>query len=191
MSSLLLRTAALAALLFTGSALWAEPAAPDALVPSSWRPSGLFVQAGAAEGASALVGGALWDWGWSRQLAMGAATGYWELSLGRWQSRSGDDAHAWVTQFGVTPVLRLQPSRWGDWFWEAGVGVNLLAPIYRTRDKRFSTVLNFGSHLAVGRRFGASAEQELALRIQHFSNGGIHRPNPGEEFVQLRYSHRF
>jgi hypothetical protein len=88
-------------------------------------------------------------------------------------------------------VLRLQPASWGDWFWEGGVGVDLLAPIYRTRDKRFSTVLNFGSHLAVGRRFGASAEQELTLRIQHFSNGGIRRPNPGEEFLQLRYSHRF
>ena len=28
----------------------------------------------------------------------------------------------------------------------------------------------------------------LAVRLQHFSNAGISHPNPGEKFLQLRYS---
>ena len=32
---------------------------------------------------------------------------------------------------------------------------------------------------------------ELALRLQHFSNAGIKHPNPGENFVQLRYAQGF
>jgi Lipid A 3-O-deacylase (PagL) len=41
------------------------------------------------------------------------------------------------------------------------------------------------------RGFGADGEHELALRLQHFSNGGIRRPNPGETFLQLRYAWRY
>jgi lipid A 3-O-deacylase len=99
---------------------------------------------------------------------------------------------AWVTQAGVTPVVRWHPPSWGgDWYVEGGIGANLLLPIYRSRDKRFSTAFNFGDHIAIGRRFGPSRQHEMALRIQHFSNAGIKDPNPGEDFVQLRYSHRY
>ena len=51
-------------------------------------------------------------------------------------------------------------------------------------------MFNFGDHLAVGRSFGVQREHELALRVQHFSNGGIKEPNPGETFLQLRYVYR-
>ena len=92
-----------------------------------------------------------------------------------------------MTQLGVTPVLRLYPKALGrGLFAEVGIGVNLLAPVYRSDDKRFSTVFNFGDHLAVGKRFAGGGE--LSLRIQHFSNAGIRRPNPGENFVQVRYA---
>jgi len=71
------------------------------------------------------------------------------------------------------------------------MGVTLMTTIYQTDRKRFSTSFNFGDHVAVGCSFGARREQELALRLEHFSNAGIKRPNPGESFVQLRYSLRF
>jgi len=67
----------------------------------------------------------------------------------------------------------------------------VLVPVYRTEKKHFSTSLNFGDHLAVGRTFGGRAEHDLAARFQHFSNAGIRQPNPGENFLQLRYSRRF
>ena len=31
---------------------------------------------------------------------------------------------------------------------------------------------------------------EWSLRFQHFSNGRIKNPNPGENFLQFRYTHR-
>ncbi len=97
-----------------------------------------------------------------------------------------------VTHFGVTPVWRWYPQGQSDrWFLEAGIGANLLAPVYRNRDKRFSTTFNFGDHLAVGWYFGPQRRHELALRLQHFSNAGIKQPNPGEDSVQLRYLARF
>jgi lipid A 3-O-deacylase len=154
--------------------------------------SSAFVQVGAAQDARMIIAGATWDWAWRRDLAAGRASGYWEASFGRWSSDGAHGGHAWVAQLGVTPVLRLYPHAWGGrWFVEAGVGANLLLPVYNSRTKRFSTAFNFGDHLAIGRRFGEDDRHEVALRIQHFSNAGIREPNPGEDFVQLRYSRRF
>ena len=157
------------------------------------RPSSAFVQIGAASHTDMAIAGATWDWSWHKDLSFGRLGGYWEASFGRWNShRAGQDGTAWVTQLGVTPVLRLYPTSWGGrWFVEAGIGANVLLPIYRSRSKRFSTAFNFGDHLAFGRRFGESGKHELALRLQHFSNAGIKEPNPGENFVQIRYSWRF
>jgi lipid A 3-O-deacylase len=158
-------------------------------------PTKLFVQAGAAEDAQMLVAGAVWDWGWHRPQFGGVLTGYWEVSFGRWSSQAGPggSSSAWVTQLGVTPVLRWHPgsAATSSWFLEAGIGANLLAPIYRNRDKRFSTTFNFGDHVAVGWRLGAEQRHEISLRVQHFSNAGIKQPNPGEDFLQLRYAARF
>jgi lipid A 3-O-deacylase len=99
---------------------------------------------------------------------------------------------AWITQLGVTPVLRWSMSASpSTWFAEAGIGANVLLPVYRSSDKSFSTAFNVGDHLAVGRAFGASGRHELALRVQHFSKAGIKHPNPGENFVQLRHSWRY
>jgi lipid A 3-O-deacylase len=168
--------------------------AESAQAEDGFAPSRLFVQVGAAEQAQTLVFGAVWDWHWQKPLSSGLLTGYWELSFGRWSSRadpSGSSA-AWITQFGVTPVLRWSPGAdTSRWFGEVGIGANVLAPIYRSRDKRFSTEFNFGDHVAVGWYLGAERQHEISLRVQHFSNAGIKHPNPGENFLQLRYLARY
>jgi len=64
-------------------------------------------------------------------------------------------------------------------------------PVFQSRSRSFSTELNFQSHLAVGQALGAHGENDLALRIEHFSNAGIREPNPGMDFVSLRYTYRF
>ncbi|WP_425258820.1 acyloxyacyl hydrolase [Rubrivivax sp. RP6-9] len=166
------------------------PAAASEPSPrSAWLPDGGFVQAGVAETARTLTIGATWAWSWRRPWAGGQLGGYWEASFGRWASdlEDGRGSTAWVTQLGVTPALRWSPDG-ARWFLEGGIGANLLLPIYRSKDKRFSTRFNFGDHLAVGWRLGQRHEHELALRIQHYSNAGIRRPNPGEDFLQLRYT---
>ena len=81
--------------------------------------------------------------------------------------------------------------RQSPWFLEAGVGLSLTSVLYQTQAKRFSTRFNFGTHLGLGRNFGTRGEHELSLRVEHFSNAGIRHPNPGENFVQLRYVYRF
>jgi lipid A 3-O-deacylase len=151
-------------------------------------PDTVFVQAGvAAKETQMLVVGATRDWAWEKELSFGRATGYWELAVGRWHSEG--KGSQWVAQVGLTPVLRIYPHRWNEgWFIEGGIGANLLFPVYHSERKRFSTVFNFGDHIAVGKRFGDKQQHEWALRFQHFSNGGIEEPNPGEDFLQLRYS---
>ncbi len=167
------------------------PSAPaDA---GSLTPSSVYLQLGVAEDAQMAVVGATWDWSWYREYPIGRLGGYWEASFGRWNSDlDSQGGSAWVTQAGLTPVLRLYPHSWGGrWFVEGGVGANFLLPVYQSESKRFSTTFNFGDHLAIGRRWGQDGRHELALRIQHFSNAGIKKPNPGEDFLQLRYSRRF
>jgi hypothetical protein len=64
-------------------------------------------------------------------------------------------------------------------------------PVFRSRDRDFSTEFNFQSHLAVGYVLGERGEHDFGLRIEHFSNAGIREPNPGMNFGSLRYTHRF
>ncbi len=153
-------------------------------MPSAW-----FAQVGAGPQTHSLVIGATWDWQRQWRLGPGTVGGYWELALGTWDSAAGRD-DAWLTQLGITPVFRYRRST-SPWFFEGAIGINLLTPAYHSSKKSFSTRLNFGDHLAVGRDFGGAGRQALSLRLEHYSNGGIRRPNPGENFVQLRYSRRF
>lgn len=168
-------------------------AAPDR--EDSWLPDMMFLQLGSAEeDTEAYTLGAVWNWDWSRRYGLGVLTGYTEGSVGRWHT----DEAAWIggsrssTQFGVTGVLRLFPGHGGNrWFTELGIGANYITPVYYGEDRRFSTEFNFGDHIAVGRVLGSHRMASVALRYQHFSNGGIEAPNPGSNFLQLRYTYQF
>jgi lipid A 3-O-deacylase len=161
----------------------------DDLIPSS-----IFVQAGIGDQSTrAYIGGLTWDWNWRQHYGFGTLSGYFDADFGRWTTdRNGFEGYAWMTQVGLTPVLRLRPAGpAADWFAEIGVGVNYILPLYRSGSKRFSTEFNFGDHVGIGRDFGQRHQHEVALRAEHFSNAGIAHPNPGENFAQLRYSYRF
>ncbi|KQW44798.1 hypothetical protein ASD88_18760 [Pelomonas sp. Root662] len=89
----------------------------------------------------------------------------------------------------MTPTLR-----WWAWrgaFVEVGIGATVTSRVYETDGKRFSSRFNFGSHLGAGWSLDDKRSQELVVRIEHYSNGGFRRPNPGENFLQVRYAHRF
>jgi len=159
----------------------------DALVPEA-----IFLQAGSADHVDTFSIGAIWKMPWERDLSIGRfATGI-EAAAGEWQTHGQRHRSSPFAQFGFTPSLRFFPDAWhGRWFLEAGIGANVIAPAYHTDGKRFSTAFNFGDHIALGREFGPAHRQELALRIEHFSNAGIDHPNPGENFVQLRWVVRY
>ena len=167
--------------------------AASALHAQGLAPSGWFAQFGSGAQTRSLLVGATWDWDRHWRLGPGEVGGYWEASLGRWSTTGlSGGATAWVTQLGVTPVFRFRPDAGTSrWFLEGAIGLNLLMPIYHSNDKRFSTSANFGDHLGVGLNFGPNARHEVVLRIEHFSNGGIRHPNPGKNFLQLRYASRF
>ena len=148
--------------------------------------SAWYVQGGVAEDAQSLTVGMSRDWQWEKQYRYGHISGQWQGEVARWHSDSQNS-----TQLGVTPALRWRPNGWDNgWFVEGGIGVNVIFPKYDTRKKEFSTTFNFGDHIAIGKRFGADQQHEWSLRFQHFSNGRIKNPNPGENFLQFRYTHR-
>ncbi len=152
------------------------------------KPDAVFLQVAESARSRSSTIGLSWDLDWQGRWLGGRLSSYAEFSLAHWsiETPTGRDTAA-VSQLGLTPVLRWQ-AEGSPWFFEGGIGLNLIGPTYKAGRKRFSTAFNFGDHLGVGRQFGAG--QELALRLQHFSNAGIKQPNPGEDFVQLRWSLR-
>lgn len=156
-------------------------------------PAQLFTQVAFAErDTSSIAFGAVWPWTWQREFPFGGVGGYSEIAVGRWTTRRHAVAGTTgSTQLGVTPVFRIRPSFGRDrLFVDVGVGVNIITPIFRSESKHFSTAFNFGDHVAVGTQLGDRVKYTVALRVEHFSNAGLKHPNPGVNFVQLRFSSR-
>lgn len=158
-----------------------------------FHPSSVFVQFGSTQATRSATAGLSWDLPYRWQLGRSALSSHLELSYAWWHIDSADRAgRSQLSQLALIPTLRLRPAGGASpWFFEAGLGLTATSAVYRTRQKSFSTRFNFGTHLAVGRSFGERRQHEVALRLEHFSNAGIKQPNPGENFVQLRYARRF
>jgi lipid A 3-O-deacylase len=166
----------------------------------------IAIPAHALDGASVEIGfgnentevarlGLQWKWPqrWfaERSWTLGA---YWDLQVGRWSGplRPGQpDQSVW--DFGITPVFRLERAeRSRVWpYFEAAIGFHMLSDLRVNRARVFSTRFQYGDHLAAGVRFGEGHTHDLSLRLQHLSNGGLARPNPGINFLQLRIARHF
>lgn len=163
--------------------------AQDAGVPHT--PSVYLQGSRAGSATDALTLGATLPWpAWRRPLWGGELRGHWDVYLSRWSFNGpGYDS---LTLAGITPTLRLYPHAGRSaWFWEAGIGATLADRRYRAGTREFSTRFNFASHLGLGIHLGDQGRHELQLRVQHVSNAGIKHPNPGANFVQLRYAAHF
>jgi hypothetical protein len=163
----------------------------DAAAHGSLRPRRLTLLHGVASDARATSVGLQWDLPWRRAWGRrGMLTAHAEFALGHWRAdAAGERSSSVSTQVGLTPVLRYTFDGAAGWFVEAGVGANLIAPVYRSKDKGFSTAFNFGDHVGLGWRSSARPDWAWTLRVQHFSNAGIARPNPGENFIQLQLAY--
>jgi lipid A 3-O-deacylase len=156
-------------------------------------PSGYFIQGAVAErSAYSVSGGLVWPWAWRTTMAGGEFTAITEAFVSHWSARAVGGGRDSFIQVGVQPLLRY---RFGegrsDWFLEGGIGLTVTDKLYVTSSKTFSTRFNFADTLGVGMSFGNKRESELGLRITHYSNASIKRPNPGENFLQLRYAKTF
>jgi hypothetical protein len=181
---------AIAAMALLGSAGSFAQDIPD----SSQNHPAMYLQYGSAEhGTDAWTLGATIPWRqWNHRLGGGMLTGYWDVWGSRWSARhEGSDRSTWVV--GAKPTLRWRPDQGrSPWFAEAGLGVSYAANRrYITDHKEFSTRFNFASHIGVGYLFGEQLKNEISLRLEHHSNAGIKEPNPGENFLQVRYGRRF
>ena len=158
-----------------------------------WKPDSFFVQGGFARNAatSASVGLA-WDWDWERLRRHAFVNARTELFVSHWQARSFVEGYQGFQQIVLMPVLRMQLDQGRSrWFLETGVGASWMNRMYITPTNQFSTQWNFYDMLGVGYAWGKERQHEFGLRLVHISNLGIREPNPGEDFVLLRYAQRF
>ena len=118
---------------------------------------------------------------------------YGEVVVGEWFVHHHDPGErTGFTQVTAAPVLRYAfGGMLRNVFVEAGIGLSLIAPHFHDHGRRFSTVFNFDDHASLGVRFGERGANEISVRGEHFSNGGIRNPNPGQNFAQLRYARHF
>ena len=149
------------------------------------------VEAGVGEQVQMMRLGAQWNWG-SRWFQSNGSHlgGYWDLTIAQWRGNRYQDIsgqHQNLTNIGLTPVFRWQQDSKKGAYIEAGVGLNMLSDHYDNNGRRFSTRFQFGDHLGVGYVFNNKID--IGLKVQHFSNGSIKKPNPGENFVVLRASY--
>ena len=107
-----------------------------------------------------------------------------EASAGRVFGPAGQPG-APLWHVGLTPFVR-----W--WFsdataLEAGIGANVFSGTY-IGSKSISTAYQFGDSLGLYHRI-ASTPWGVGVRFTHYSNADIKRPNPGQNYLQLRLSY--
>lgn len=108
-----------------------------------------------------------------------------EYSIGGVEAPNGTRGNRTLWHVGVTPMLR-----W--WFApntgaEFGIGANLFSGT-KLGGKQISTAYQFGDSVGVFHRLQGTPWL-LGLRYTHYSNADIKRPNPGQDYIQLRVSY--
>jgi lipid A 3-O-deacylase len=157
-------------------------------------PDGVSVQAGAGTHGAAIAGvGLIWDWDFERLRRKAELTAHTELMVNEWRAHRVGGGNRSYTQLVLLPSLRMRLARGASpWFFEVGIGASYMDRLLVTPEKQFSTQWNFFDVLGVGHTLGGpDGKHELGLRWIHVSNLGIKKPNPGQDFLQLRYVARF
>ena len=157
------------------------------------HPDAAFIAGGGTgiHGTSNLTAGLRWSWPWHRLGLRGEWSGMTEAFLSRW-NRPDPGGRQSLVQVALLPMLRYRfDSGRSSWFVDGGIGVSYADDLYCRGSKPFSTRVNFIDVLEMGRSFGGQRGHEVGLRLSHVSNGGFRKPNPGENFVQLRFARRF
>ncbi len=131
------------------------------------------------------------DWSWFNSNGT-HLTGYWDASVGFWEARQWDnvpDAKKHFGDIGFTPVFRFENTNKKGFYVEGGIGAHVLSRLYDNNRKHLSTAFQFGDHIGVGYVF--DNKWEVALKAQHYSNGGIKEPNSGVNFVVMKVAYRY
>jgi len=121
---------------------------------------------------------------WREEFAAHSLDVHLEYSLGQVRTSSVQRNHD-LRRVGVTPF-----ARW--WFAsntgvELGVGANVFSGTH-LGDKDISTAFQFGSSVGLLHRLQGTPWL-LGLRLTHYSNASIKKPNPGQSYLQVRASY--
>ena len=156
----------------------------------SLRPAGYFTEGALlGRGDWALGGGVIWPIAWQSSVLGNPLSAFAEGSINHWEARVANGRKGF-THFALVPILRMHFGS-SAWFADAGIGVSVTDQLFVSQTKQFTTAFNFVDVVGVGLGFGTGRAQNLSVRIQHVSNAGIRRPNPGQNFLQLRYASAF
>lgn len=112
---------------------------------------------------------------------------YWNASLIHWRANAYQGVygrHQNLSGIGLTPVFRFQSDDLTGWYAEGGIGVNLLSRLYHNNGDQLSTRFQFNDQLGFGYVF--KNRWDVGAKIEHFSNGGIKKPNSGVNFILVR-----
>ena len=118
-------------------------------------------------------------------------TGYWEASVGRWNSDSAGGKAVW--DIGLTPVFRLQTKANSGVrpYLEGAIGAHLISHTHVDAGRDMGSAFQFGDHLGAGLIFGDQGRFDLGYRYQHLSNADLKSPNDGINFQQIRFAYLF
>lgn len=137
--------------------------------------------------------GAQWNWGKEWWKSNGTHIGgYWDLTLSQWRANKFQNItgqRQYLTDIGITPVFRFQKDSRKGLYAEAGIGAHYLSKHYDNDGGQLSTKFEFGDHLGVGYVFNNNVD--IGLKVQHFSNGGIKKPNSGVNFAVVGLKYQF
>ena len=160
------------------------------------RMTGFYAEGGRAShgttSTESLTVGVIVPWTPRQSVQGGAVSFYWDLFLSQWRApRLDRSGHHNYSQLGALAGWRYRFDQGASpWFVEAGLGGTVMNDRYQTPDRRFSTRFSSPSSWRSAELRRAGRARALA-RLQHFSNAGIRKPNPGENFVRVRYLYRF
>ena len=157
------------------------------------RPDGVSIQAGSGPDTRMAGVGIIWDWNFWRIRPKTELTAHTELMINQWRADGVGGGRESFNQVVLLPTLRMRFGQGGSpWYWEVGIGASYHDPRFVTAGKEFSTRWNFYDVIGAGYTFGGmQGHHEINLRLVHVSNGGIEKPNPGQDFAQLRYVYWF
>ncbi|MCG2586880.1 acyloxyacyl hydrolase [Massilia sp. TS11] len=132
-----------------------------------------------------------WNQDWAASGGM-HWNGYWDVTAAYWRGNRYQNVKGRTQSFGdigFTPVFRYEAQNKKGWYAEAAVGLHYLGERYDNFGRQMSTKFEFGDHIGAGYVFDNGLE--LAMKIQHFSNGGIKHPNGGVNFVEAKAAFHF
>lgn len=135
------------------------------------------------------------QWKWDNKWWQSNGThigGYWDLGLAKWQENRFQNVEGnsqSLTGIGITPVFRLQSDTLTGPYGEVGIGAHYLSDLYDNNGRRLSTRFEFGDRIGVGYVF--REHLDLGLLFEHYSNGGIKKPNNGVNFAIVRMRYQF